>query len=61
MQFIKEGKRIQIDFAEKFLSRRCYKPLYEIIFDLLVMPVAVAYYLAGRFVLTKTFVASSKM
>ncbi len=48
-------------FAEKILSgRRSYKPLFEMVFDLLVLPIAVAYYLAGRFVLTKTFVASSR-
>ncbi len=48
-----------IDFGEKILSgRQIYLPLPELIIDLLIAPVSLAYYLAGRFFFAKTFYSS---
>ncbi len=46
-------------FAEYILSgKRRYRALYDVIQDLAVTPIAVLYYLIGRFVLAKSLVAS---
>jgi Pyruvate/2-oxoacid:ferredoxin oxidoreductase delta subunit len=47
-------------FAHKIISGgRGYRALLDIIQDLAITPVAFAYYIIGRFVLAKSFVASS--
>ena len=57
--YIRRKKDTQ-KFAEKILSgKRVYKPLFDIVQDLLISPIAILYYLFGRFGLAKTFIASS--
>jgi ferredoxin len=47
------------NFAVKILSgKKVYRGLYSIPVDLLVSPVSVGYYFAGRFFLSKTFIAN---
>jgi Pyruvate/2-oxoacid:ferredoxin oxidoreductase delta subunit len=49
------------EFANKILSGRSdFRGLYDIIQDLLIGPIAVLYYLFGRFIFAKSFVASNK-
>jgi len=49
------------DFADRILSgEKIYRGLYSLPVDLLISPVAVAYYIGGRFFLSKTFIASNK-
>jgi ferredoxin len=46
-------------FAQKLLSgKKVYRGLYSMPVDLLVSPIALAYYIGGRFFLSKTFVAN---
>jgi ferredoxin len=46
-------------FAGKLLSgKKVYRGLYSIPVDLLISPIAVGYFVAGRFFLSKTFVAN---
>ncbi len=48
-------------FANQILTgKRNFKALWDLIQDLAITPVSVLYYLAGRFVLAKSFIASSK-
>jgi Pyruvate/2-oxoacid:ferredoxin oxidoreductase delta subunit len=52
-------KRITTGFAEKILSgKRVYTAFRDIIQDLLVAPVSIGYFFAGRFILAKTFYAT---
>ncbi|MBA4322515.1 MAG: hypothetical protein C0408_06825 [Odoribacter sp.] len=52
-------ERIVRDFANKLLSgKKVYRGLYSLPVDLLISPVSFAYYVAGRFFLSKTFIAS---
>jgi ferredoxin len=47
------------DFANKMLSgRKIYRGLYSLPVDILISPVAFGYYVAGRFFLSKTFIAN---
>jgi Pyruvate/2-oxoacid:ferredoxin oxidoreductase delta subunit len=49
------------DFANKILSgRRVFRGLLSLPADLLISPVAAAYYIGGRFFLSKTFIAGNK-
>jgi hypothetical protein len=49
------------NFAGKILSgRKVYRGLLSLPVDLLISPVAVAYYIGGRFFLSKTFIANDK-
>jgi NAD-dependent dihydropyrimidine dehydrogenase PreA subunit len=49
------------NFANKILSgKKVYRGLYSLPVDLLVSPVALAYYIGGRFFLSKTFIANNK-
>ena len=49
------------EFASKILSgKRDFRALREIIQDLLITPIAVLYYIIGRFFLAKSFIASNK-
>jgi len=53
-------KRISLAFAEKILNnKKNYRALYDILWDLLISPIAIGYYIIGRFVLAKTFYASA--
>jgi ferredoxin len=48
-----------MDFCNIILSgKKKYIPFYEFILDILVAPVSVGYYFAGRFLFAKTFYAS---
>jgi ferredoxin len=54
-------EKIVRKFAVRIFSgKKVYRGLYSIPSDLLLSPVAVAYYIAGRFFLSKTFIASYK-
>ena len=47
-------------FARKIISGgREYRALWDIIQDIAIAPVAIGYYIVGRFVLAKSFIASS--
>lgn len=47
------------EFANQiFHGKRRYIPFYEILVDVIVSPIAIAYYFVGRFVFAKTFYAS---
>ncbi len=48
-------------YANKLLSgKMVWRGLYSLPVDLLVSPIAVAYYIGGRFFLSKTFIANNK-
>jgi Pyruvate/2-oxoacid:ferredoxin oxidoreductase delta subunit len=52
-------ERIVRDFANKLLSgKKVYRGLYSLPVDLLISPIAFGYYVAGRFFLSKTFIAN---
>jgi len=52
-------EKIVRKFAEKILSgRKVYRGLFSIPFDLLISPVALGYYIGGRFFLSKTFISN---
>lgn len=54
-------ERIVREFAQKIFSgRRVWRGLYSLPIDILISPVAFGYYVAGRFFLSKTFIASNK-
>jgi len=56
----KKHKSEVLDFAEKIFSgQKVYVSLFEFIIDILVAPISIGYYLAGRFILAKTFYASA--
>jgi ferredoxin len=47
------------DFGVKVLSgKKIYIPLYELIIDIIIAPVSIGYYFAGRFFFAKTFYSS---
>jgi Pyruvate/2-oxoacid:ferredoxin oxidoreductase delta subunit len=47
------------DFAAKILSgRKVWRGLFSLPIDLLISPIAFGYYVAGRFFLSKTFIAN---
>jgi ferredoxin len=50
------------EFTEKiFAGKRVYLPAFiSLPFDMAVAPIAIGYYLAGRFMLAKTFIATDK-
>ncbi len=48
-----------MDFGDKvFSGKKVYIPFYELVLDILVSPVSIGYYFAGRFLFAKTFYAS---
>lgn len=52
-------ERIVRDFAVKILSgKKVWRGLYSLPADLLISPIAFGYYVAGRFFLSKTFIAN---
>lgn len=53
-------KKQTVIFINKILDgKRNYRSLFDVIQDLLVSPIAIAYYFIGRFILAKTFYASN--
>jgi len=54
----KNKERVTIFAYKVFAGKKVFKGLYEIIQDILVLPISIMYYLAGRFFLAKTFYAS---
>ena len=53
-------ERITRQFALQILNgKKVYRGLYDLPIDLLISPVALAYYFYGRFILSKTFIASN--
>lgn len=56
----KNKERVQA-FAEKILNKKSsFKAVREIIQDLAVAPISILYFIAGRFVIAKTYYASKK-
>jgi NAD-dependent dihydropyrimidine dehydrogenase PreA subunit/flavodoxin len=54
-------KKITQNFSNRILNGgRKYQALWSLPFDLAIIPIAILYYLAGRFALSKTFVAGPK-
>lgn len=52
-------ERIVRDFAVKILSgKKIWRGLYSLPADILISPIAFGYYVAGRFFLSKTFIAN---
>jgi Pyruvate/2-oxoacid:ferredoxin oxidoreductase delta subunit len=52
-------ERIVRDFAKKiFTGKKIYRGLYSLPVDILISPLAFGYYVAGRFFLSKTFIAN---
>jgi Pyruvate/2-oxoacid:ferredoxin oxidoreductase delta subunit len=52
-------ERIVRNFAVRILSgKKVYRGLFSVPFDLLISPVALGYYIGGRFFLSKTFIAN---
>ena len=59
LSIMQRCKRISEKFAYKLVSgKRDFRALYDLLQDLLITPIAFAYYLVGRFVLAKTFYAN---
>jgi Pyruvate/2-oxoacid:ferredoxin oxidoreductase delta subunit len=53
------NKKRVLDFAKTIFSgKRSYIPWYEFLVDLIVSPIAIGYYFAGRFMFAKSFYAS---
>lgn len=56
---INRCERIVRNFATKIFSgKKIYRGLFSIPVDLLISPISAGYYLAGRFFLSKTFIAN---
>jgi ferredoxin len=54
-------ERIVRGFAKEILSgKKIYRGLYSLPVDLLISPIALGYYIGGRFFLSKTFIANYK-
>lgn len=54
-------ERIVRKFTRKILSgRNVYRGLFSLPVDLIISPIALAYYIGGRFFLAKTFIANNK-
>lgn len=52
-------EKIVRKFADKILTgKKVYRGLYSIPIDLLISPIALGYYIGGRFFLSKTFIAN---
>ncbi|MFZ5942297.1 MAG: EFR1 family ferrodoxin [Bacteroidota bacterium] len=51
--------RISIRFIDRMITgRKDFRALYDMVQDLLIAPVSIAYYFIGRFFLAKTYIAS---
>lgn len=54
-------EKIVRKFAIKILNgKKVYRGLYSVIVDLLIAPIGLAYYVGGRFFLSKTFIANNE-
>lgn len=54
-------EKIVRDFANKiFDGKKIYRGLFSLPVDLLISPLALGYYIGGRFFLAKTFIANNK-
>jgi Pyruvate/2-oxoacid:ferredoxin oxidoreductase delta subunit len=54
-------EKIVRNFADKiFAGKKVYRGLFSLPVDLLISPLALAYYVGGRFFLAKTFIANNK-
>lgn len=54
------NKKRVTDFAEKILAgKKHFRCLWEIVQDIAISPIALGYYLIGRFMLAKTYFASA--
>jgi Pyruvate/2-oxoacid:ferredoxin oxidoreductase delta subunit len=54
-------ERIVRKFAQRILSgKKVWRGLYSLPVDILISPIAFGYYIAGRFFLSKTFIANNK-
>lgn len=52
-------KRISTHFASKVLKgKKVHRGLYDLPIDLIISPISIGYYLYGRFILSKTFIAT---
>ncbi|MBL6943739.1 MAG: EFR1 family ferrodoxin [Bacteroidales bacterium] len=53
-------KRITLNFSRKILSgKKIFRGLWELPVDLAISPVSMGYYFFGRFMLSKTFIATN--
>jgi Pyruvate/2-oxoacid:ferredoxin oxidoreductase delta subunit len=53
-------RKTMVAFTDKVLSgKKVYRGLFDLPVDLLISPIALLYFVFGRFILAKTFVASS--
>lgn len=54
-------EKIVRNFADRiFAGKKIYRGLFSLPVDLLISPLALAYYIGGRFFLAKTFIANNK-
>jgi Pyruvate/2-oxoacid:ferredoxin oxidoreductase delta subunit len=54
-------EKIVRSFTGKILSgKRIYRGLFSLPFDIMLSPIALGYYIAGRFFLSKTFIATDR-
>ena len=61
LSIMQRCKKISETFALRMLSgKKDFRALFDIIQDLLITPIAFAYYLVGRFVFAKSFYADRK-
>ena len=53
-------ERITKRFSKRILSgKKVYRGLFDLPIDILISPIALAYYFYGRFILSKTFIATN--
>ncbi|PLX05024.1 MAG: hypothetical protein C0594_08330 [Marinilabiliales bacterium] len=58
---VNNWEKVSRKFAKKLLSgEKSYRSLLDLPFDILISPIAVVYYLIGRFFLAKTYIAGNK-
>jgi len=56
---VKRCKYMTMRFADKLLAgKKVNRGLYDLPIDILISPIAIGYYLYGRFILSKTFIAT---
>ncbi len=56
--YMRCDKKIRQFAQQIFSGKKVYRAIYDIVQDLLVSPIAVIYFMIGRFILSKTLVAS---
>lgn len=62
VQSIFERRKTDVQqFADKIISgKKSYRAFRDLIQDIIITPISIAYYLVGRFVFAKSFIASRK-